>query len=92
MTASTQATARVLFAGVVLSFLLLSAGLIVFFLPSGIPATPLFEAGLITLMATPLARLVVLGIEFVRRREYAFALIALGVVFLLGVSVYIGFA
>ena len=85
-------TARVLFSGVLVSFFLLAAGLIVSFTPSGIRAMELLHAGLITLVATPVLRLLVLGAEFVTRREYAFALIALGVLSLLVVSVYIGFA
>ena len=46
--------------------------------------------GILVLMATPVARLMVLTIEFAKSREFAFAAIAIGVLFLLGVSVVIG--
>lgn len=53
-------------------------------------APTLVHLGILVLMATPLARLVVLTIEFAKSREYAFAAIAIGVLFLLGLSVVIG--
>lgn len=53
-------------------------------------AAALVHLGILVLMATPLARLVALTIEFAKSREYAFAALAIGVLFLLGVSVIIG--
>jgi uncharacterized membrane protein len=46
--------------------------------------------GLLVLMFTPVARVVVLLMEFVRRREWAFAAVSLGVLFLLTGAVIIG--
>ncbi|MGH9457515.1 MAG: DUF1634 domain-containing protein [Thermoanaerobaculia bacterium] len=46
--------------------------------------------GLLALLLTPVARLVVLTFELARRRETTFVLVALGVLFLLGSSVWIG--
>lgn len=45
------------------------------------------NAGLLVLMLTPLARVIVVTIEFVRNREYSFAMISIGVLLLLTMSV-----
>lgn len=50
----------------------------------------LVHAGLLVLMLTPLSRVIVLTIEFLRRREPAFALIATGVLLLIGITVALG--
>jgi len=47
------------------------------------------NAGLLVLMFTPLARVIVVTGEFVRDREYSFALISIGVLLLLTMSVVI---
>lgn len=47
------------------------------------------NTGLLVLMLTPLARVIVVTIEFVRDREYSFAMISIGVLLLLTMSVII---
>jgi uncharacterized membrane protein len=46
--------------------------------------------GLLVLMIAPLARIIVLAYEFVRQRDYSFALIPLGVLLLLVLSFVLG--
>ena len=46
--------------------------------------------GLVLLLLTPIARVVVLLAEFVRAREFSFTLISIGVLFLLVLSIVIG--
>ncbi len=46
--------------------------------------------GLLVLMITPLARIVVLAYEFLRERDYSFAMISLGVLLLLILSFALG--
>jgi len=46
--------------------------------------------GLLLLLLTPIARVVVLLAEFVRAREFSFTLISIGVLFLLVLSIVIG--
>ena len=53
-------------------------------------ATATIDAGLLVLMATPIARVLVLVVEFIRFRETPFALISIVVLFLLAASVTIG--
>lgn len=91
MTSQSRLIPAVLFTGVVVSFVLLSTGLVLYFADSPASAA-LLNAGVLVLMATPVVRIVVLAAEFMTRGEYAFGMIALGVLLLLGVSVYIGFA
>lgn len=98
---------RTLTAGVLVSFALLVAGLIESFfqarsasapaasevLPGVLEGEPTatVTAGLMVLMLTPLLRVVVLAFEFIRAREISFAIISIGVLFLLAVSVAISF-
>ncbi|MEO8216974.1 MAG: DUF1634 domain-containing protein [Acidobacteriota bacterium] len=53
-------------------------------------ATSTIDAGLLVLMATPVLRVGVLVVEFIRSRETPFALISIVVLFLLAASVTIG--
>lgn len=53
-------------------------------------AEALIHAGLLLLMATPVARVVVVAWNFVRRKESAFAVISIGVLLLLIGSVIFG--
>jgi uncharacterized membrane protein len=46
--------------------------------------------GLLVLMITPLARIVVLAYEFLREHDYSFAMISLGVLLLLVLSFILG--
>jgi uncharacterized membrane protein len=48
--------------------------------------TPVVHAGLAILIATPLAVLCCLLVEFIRKRERSFALLSIGVLLLLFVS------
>ena len=97
---------RTLSSGVMLSFVLLVVGLVESFLrprstglnPEGILAgifrgEPMatVTAGLLVLMITPLMRVVVLTLEFIRAREIPFAMISIGVLFLLAVTLAISF-
>ncbi len=65
----------------------------VFDLPGAIAhgsAAAMVHLGLLVLMITPLARIIVLAYEFVRQRDYSFALISLGVLLLLVLSFVLG--
>lgn len=55
----------------------------------GDPAA-LAHIGILVLLATPLARVIVLVTEFTRARDRAFTAISIGVLLLLGVSIAIG--
>lgn len=93
--------------GVLLSFALLVLGLVESLIrPAGagkpdideIPAGLLagepavtVTAGLVVLMLTPLIRSVMLTIEFIRERDTPFAMISIGVLFLLAISIAISF-
>lgn len=50
----------------------------------------LLHLGLLALLLTPIVRLLAATATFVRRRDTTFALLALGVLLLLGASVWIG--
>lgn len=71
--------ASVLRIGVTLSCALLAAGLI-------LGTAQVVNAGLVVLMLTPAARVAVVTHLFVRRREWTFAGISIGVLLLIGVS------
>lgn len=93
--------------GVIISFALLVLGLLESMIrPAGsgkpgiedIPAGLLdgepaatVTAGLVVLMLTPLLRVVMLTIEFIRERDSPFAMISIGVLFLLAVTIAISF-
>lgn len=70
--------------GMVVSCLLLVAGLI-------LNATKVLQAGLIALIATPLAVLLLVTAGFLRKRDHSFALISIGVLFLMVVSLLLAF-
>ncbi|HUP66076.1 MAG TPA: DUF1634 domain-containing protein [Thermoanaerobaculia bacterium] len=62
-------------------------------LPAGVIALntqALIHTGILLLLATPIARVIAVGIELALRRETPFVLICAGVLFLLALSVYIG--
>lgn len=54
-------------------------------------ATATVTAGLMVLMLTPLLRVIVLTFDFIRAREISFAIISIGVLFLLAVTVAFSF-
>lgn len=72
-------TAATLRFGVKFSALLLVAGLL-------LQSYPIIHAGLAVLVATPVARVVMLTRAFAVERDWPFAVISIGVLFLLGVS------
>lgn len=50
----------------------------------------LIHAGLIILMITPIARIVILMVEFLRERRFTFALISFGVLLLISLGIALG--
>jgi uncharacterized membrane protein len=76
------AAARSLWIGVYGSALFLVAGLIAWAVGTGAGATRLLDAGLLILMVTPLLRVVVSLVEYLRVREWFFAA-ACGIVLLM---------
>jgi Protein of unknown function (DUF1634) len=104
---ATSAVASTLLAGVVASCALLVAGLLWYGLrpspirqldihalrqPWVLDSTMFLHVGLLVLMLTPFARVVVLLVEFVREREFSFAFISFVVLLLLSLGVTIGLA
>ena len=81
---------RLLWTGVGLSTGLLACGLALSLLASdaGRLASWMLNGGLIVLMATPATRVVLACAEFTRRRVWFFALASLGVLGVLGVTVW----
>lgn len=65
--------------GVMISFTLLAAGLLLQHLPTA-------TAGLVVMMATPLARVLLLIRAFAIERDWAFVALSISVILLLGVS------
>lgn len=77
---------RVLLTGVLASTALLVVGLGIWMgRPSAIGAT-LLHAGLITLMATPVVRVIVACVEYARERDWLFAAASLAVLCVLAVT------
>ena len=79
---------RTLGAGVVISTALLAVGLALSMLMPGRTADPLLNAGLLVLMGTPMTRVLLSCIEYVRERDWFFAVNALGVLVVLAVTVW----
>jgi len=80
---------RLLGIGVTTSTVLLAAGLVLTFLARPEQAAWLLHAGLIVLMVTPATRVVLACGEFTRSRDWLFALASLGVLGVLGMTVWI---
>jgi len=79
---------RVLKTGVLVSTVLLALGLLSWLMGVGI-AGMLLNAGLVTLMATPVVRLLASLVEYVRTREWFFVVMtAAVVVVLIGTGLY----
>jgi uncharacterized membrane protein len=81
---------RVLVVGVVSSAVVLGAGLLVEF--AGRDAHPLLQLGLIVLMATPILRVAVSLVEYLRMRDWFFAATAGAVLLVLLTSVAVALA
>lgn len=80
---------RLLWLGVSISTALLGVGLLWTLIAPGAAATRLLHAGLLVLMATPATRVVLACGEFARTRDWLFALASLGVLGVLGMTVWI---
>jgi uncharacterized membrane protein len=79
---------RLLLGGVVCSASLLLVGLVIWMLDiTPAASTALLNAGLVTLMATPVLRVIVSLVEYVRMRDWFFVLTTLAVLTVLLVSV-----
>ena len=83
---------RVLVWGVVASAILLGLGLLLWMLGfDGAWDQRLLDTGLVTLMATPVARVVVSAVEYTRRRDWFFAATSLAVLVVLAFTIAIAF-
>lgn len=80
---------RVLGAGVTTSAALLAAGLVLSLFGQHPSADMLLRWGLLVLMATPMARVVVSCVEYIRQRDWFFALSCLGVLAVLAATVWV---
>jgi uncharacterized membrane protein len=84
---------RVLVAGVILSAVLLAAGLAMWLAdPSGAQAAWSLNAGLLVLIATPIMRVVVSFTEYVRMRDWLFVAMTLVVLAELSLTVAVALA
>ena len=79
---------RTLGIGVSVSTTLLALGLLLSIVAPTWPADRLLDAGLVLLMATPMARVLLSCVEYARERDWFFAVNALGVLVVLAVTVW----
>jgi uncharacterized membrane protein len=79
---------RTLRLGVAFSTALLAAGLILALTSPGPLADLLLQGGLVVLMGTPMARVLISCAEYVRQRDWFFALNAFGVVIVLAITIW----
>jgi uncharacterized membrane protein len=79
---------RTLGIGVLVSTVLLALGLLLSLVMPGAPANWLLDAGLVLLMATPMARVLLSCAEYVRERDWFFAVNAFGVLVVLAITVW----
>ena len=80
---------RLLGIGIGLSTALLGLGLVLTIFMPGEAAAYLLNAGLLVLMGTPATRVVLACGEFVRTREWFFALASIGVLCVLAMTVWV---
>lgn len=80
---------RTLAIGVTLSTALLCAGLAWSLMAPGHMGDVLLDAGLLLLMATPVARVLLSCVEYIRQRDWFFAASSLGVLAVLAATVWI---
>lgn len=80
---------RLLGVGIGLSTALLGLGLLLTLIVPGEVSAHLLNAGLLVLMGTPATRVVLACGEFVRTREWFFALASIGVLCVLAMTVWI---
>ncbi len=88
MTTFEKALGRTLGIGVTVSTALLAVGLVLALAAPGRGAETFLQAGLIVLMATPMARVLLTCAEYIRERDWFFALSALAVLAVLGITVW----
>lgn len=79
---------RTLGIGVAVSTVLLALGLVLSFTAGGTLSTGLLHAGLLVLMGTPMARVLISCVEYVRQRDWFFAISGLAVLIVLGITVW----
>jgi hypothetical protein len=75
---------RVLTGGLLVSAVLLVAGLL-------LSQVAVLRAAMVLLMLTPVARVVVLTVGLLRRRDYLFGVISLGILAVLASGIYVAF-
>lgn len=83
---------RVLVTGVIISASLLALGLALWTVGiNNAWERHILDAGLVTLMATPIVRVIVAAIEYTRRRDWFFAATSLAVLGVLALTIGIAF-
>lgn len=82
--------ARLLRLGSLAAAVLLATGIAIMLTGNAAPATGLISAGLVTLMATPVLRVLTAGLIFLRERDWLFALFCLVVLCTLAVGIVLG--
>ena len=79
---------RTLGIGVAVSTALLATGLLASYASPGPTADLLLQAGLLVLMGTPMARVLLSCVEYVRERDWFFAVSALAVLVVLALTIW----
>ena len=79
---------RTLGIGVTIATALLAVGLVLALAAPGPAANLLLQIGLLVLMGTPMARVLLTCVEYVRERDWFFALNAVGVLVVLGITIW----
>ena len=83
-----RALGRTLGFGVAIATALLAAGLLLSLLHPATLSAILLQAGLLVLMGTPIARVLLSCVEYVRQRDWFFAANAFGVLVVLGITIW----
>ncbi len=83
-----QLLGRTLGLGVAVSTALLAMGLLIYLVRPGPAADLLFNGGLVALMGTPMLRVALSCVEYVRERDWFFAVNALGVLAVLLLTIW----
>ena len=79
---------RTLGIGVTVSTALLAIGLVMTLTVGGAIAAGLLHAGLLVLMGTPMTRVLISCVEYIRERDWFFAISGLAVLLVLAVTVW----
>jgi uncharacterized membrane protein len=88
MTGFERLLGRTLRAGVTVATGMLAAGLVLTLAAPGPAADLLLHGGLLVLMGTPMARVLISCAEYVRQRDWFFAVNAFGVLVVLAVTIW----